>query len=505
MGLSYNMWRMRYLLFVSLFVLISAGCQQQREDAGLLRVGMAQMPITLDPRFATDAASVRVQALIHRGLTRLDDHFRPQPDLAQSWTHPSPLLWRFVLRRGITFSDGSPLDAHDVVATLNALRDPALASPLKAGFAAVASIAAEADDVVVLHLKRPDASLLTRLNVGILPASKASAHQQARDSLGCGAYRLLAWSQGRLTLQLRAGMQGVARIAFVGVKDPVTRILKLKRGELDLVQNDLPPHLFGYIQQQPELRMQTRPSTTFSYIGLNLQDARLKDRRVRLALALALDRAKLKRALFADLPQLAETVLTPEHWAAAKLPQLTFDRQRAAQLLDAAGYPRGADGVRFHLIYRTSTDPTRLRLATAIAAMWQRIGIDVSIESLEWGGFYARIKRGDFQLFSLAWVGISDPDIYRWILHSQMWPPKGANRGRYRNAQVDRWLDAAARSSDQAQRQLLYAQVERQMHDDLVYIPLWYDPVVVVTHRRVHGFVAHADGRLDGLRWVTLQ
>jgi len=486
-----------------ILLLLLAGCQTAKPDPGVLRVGMAQMPITLDPRFATDAASVRVQALVHRGLLKLDEHFNVQGDLAVRWEHPDPLLWRFYLQHAVFFSDGSAVDAGDVVATLRAVLDAKLTSPLKAGFAAIASVHAEADDVVVIHLNKPDASLLTRLNLGVLPESIAGSPHQAHRTIGCGRYQLQAWTGSSLTLQRVKTAKGPAVIRFLGVKDPVTRILKLTRGELDFVQNDLPPHLLAYIKAQ-HLTIQTRPSTTFSYIGLNLQDARLKDVRVRRALALALDRHMLKQALFADLPQLAESVLTPSHWASARLPVLSFDLDEANRLLDEAGLPRHADGIRFHLNYRTSTDPTRLRLATAIAAMWQQLGIKVSIESLEWGGFYARIKRGDFQVFSLAWVGITDPDIYRWILHSQMWPPKGANRGRYANSQVDTWLDEAAAASKRSERKHLYALIQQRMQDDMVYIPLWYDPVIAVSGARVSGFVARVDGSLLGLMDVRL-
>ena len=493
-------------LFVALFTgLLLAACHSSDTDQGMLRVGLAQMPITMDPRFSTDAASSRVQDFIHRGLFKLDDSFNVQADLVKRWENPEPLLWRFYLRHDVRFSDGSRLTAADVIATIEAILNPELISPLKASFAAIESVEAESEYVVVMRLSKPDASLLTRLNIGILPEVIASADHQARQTIGCGPYKLQAWHENTLTLARVAEDQGsVSTIRFSGVKDPVTRVLKMTRGELDFIQNDLPPHLLPYIQDQRKLKIQTRPSTTFSYIGLNIQDDTIKDVRVRRALALALDRGKLKKALFADLPELTETVLTSSHWASSQLSALPFDTSEAEKLLDEAGFPRAEDGVRFTLNYRTSTDPTRLRLATAIAAMWGDIGIKVSIESLEWGGFYARIKRGDFQVFSLAWVGITDPDIYRWILHSSMWPPKGANRGRYANANVDKWLDQAAAAHGQLERKALYAKVAQQMQDDLVYLPLWHDPVIAVTGPRVSGFVAKPDGSMLGLLAIQL-
>lgn len=490
----------RFILAVALLMLL-AGCSQQAADPGEVRVALAQQVMTLDPRFSTDAASHRVQELVHRGLVHLDEHFEAQPDLAASWTHPDPLTWRFHLRDGLRFHNGEPVRAADVVATLNSILDPATASPLRAGFSAIESVRAEGRLDVVLHLSRPDASLLTRLSIGTLPASVATLGNQSQAIIGCGAFRVVDRDGRGLLLEraTRTAPGAVRAIRFIVVKDPVTRCLKLARGEVDFTENDLPPHLLGYLAGQKQLSIVTRASTTFAYIGLNLQDAVLRDVRVRRALALAVDRKRLKKALSANLPVLGETVLTPTHWASTDIPATPFDPVKAAALLDAAGFKPDANGVRFTLNFRTSTDPARLRMATAIADMWRKIGVQVKVESLEWGGFYARIKQGDFQVFSLAWVGIVDPDIYRWILHSSMWPPKGANRGRYSNPDVDAWLNAAEASQSREEQKSLYARIQHQMAADQVYIPLWYEPVIAVSGPRLHGFTPAPDGSLLGL------
>jgi len=480
---------------------VLSACTQQAAEKGEIRIALAQQVMTLDPRFSTDAASHRVQELVHRGLVHLDERFEAQPDLAESWTQPDAVTWRFHLREGLSFHDGNPVTAADVAATLNSILDPATASPLRAGFSAIESVQVDGVRDVTMHLSRPDASLLTRLSIGILPADVAKLGNQSQSITGCGAFRV-AGRNGRGLLLERVGKfapDAVQSIRFIVVKDPVTRCLKLTRGEVDFTENDLPAHLLGYLADQKQLSIATRASTTFAYIGLNMQDATLKDVRVRRALALGVDRARLKKALNADLPVLGETVLTPTHWASSNLPATPFDLQQAAALLDEAGFKPDANGVRFTLNYRTSTDPARLRMATAIADMWGKLGIKVKVESLEWGGFYARIKQGDFQVFSLAWVGIVDPDIYRWILHSDMWPPKGANRGRYSNPQVDAWLNAAEASQSRDEQKILYAKIQQQMAADQVYIPLWYEPVIAVSGPRLKGFSPAPDGSLLGL------
>ena len=495
------------LLICSLLLL--AGCSDSPKENGMIRVGLSQLPMSLDSRYATDAASHRIQEFLHRGLVQLDERFQPQSDLAESWQHPDPLTWQFRLREGVHFHDGSPVRAHDVAATLNAVLDITKASPLRAGLAAIKSIEVVSEQELILHLNRPDASLLTRLKIGVLPENIANQGHSPREIIGCGSYRLAIWGENRIDIELIGGelidgKRGVKNIRFVGVKDPVTRSLKLVRGELDFTQGELPPHLLPYLKKRQGVEIQYHPSTTFSYIGMNLQDNHLKDLRVRKALALGLDRKRLKRALFDDAPELAETILTSSHWAAIKLAETSFNPAEAEKLLDEAGFARGEDGIRFSINYRTSTNPTRLRLVTAIADGWKKLGVNVSIESLEWGGFYARIKRGDFQLFSLDWVGITDPDIYRWILHSDMWPPAGSNRGRYSNKSMDRWLDVASVSENQNDRAALYAKVQQQMQADQIYIPLWYRPVIAVSGPRVRGFKPSPDGSLLSLRSMRI-
>ncbi|OIP98827.1 MAG: ABC transporter substrate-binding protein [Zetaproteobacteria bacterium CG2_30_46_52] len=490
--------------FIFAALLLSA-CQNQPPATNTLRIGLATAPISLDPRFATDAASYRIQELMHCSLVSLGEDFLPRPNLAKTWHQLDPYTWSFTLREDVFFHNGSKVIAHDVAATIYGILDPNVASPLKAGFAAVQSIDVKDNTHLTLHLNQADASLLTRLNIGILPASWAAQPHRAKATMGCGAYKLDDWNNTTLALSAATSQNHIQNIRIQTIKDPVTRVLKLVRGEIDFTQNDLPPHLLPWLKKQNGITITSQPSTTFSYLGLNLEDPILQNQQVRRALALSLDRDLLKKALFGDSPTLGESILTPKHWAATTLPTTSFDSKKAEQLLDLAGFPRDANGIRFSINYRTSTNPTRLRLVTAIADSWQKIGVDVSIESLEWGGFYARIKRGDFQVFSLSWVGITDPDIYRWILHSDMMPPKGSNRGHYSNKQVDVWLDEAATSADITARKKLYANIQQQMHDDVVYIPLWFDAVVAVNGPRLQGFIPRNDGSLLPLLSAHLQ
>ncbi|TMA80996.1 MAG: ABC transporter substrate-binding protein, partial [Deltaproteobacteria bacterium] len=149
--------------------------------------------------------------------------------------------------------------------------------------------------------------------------------------------------------------------------------------------------------------------------------------------------------------------------------------------------------------YKTSTVELRRRIAEVFQDELGTIGLLVDVRSYEWATFYADVRRGDFQLYSLAWVGVADPDVYYRIFHSSMQPPVGTNRGAYANPAMDALLEAARATTDRDERRRLYAEVQRLAADDLPVIPLWWADNVLVKSRRLVGFVPSPDGGLRSL------
>jgi peptide/nickel transport system substrate-binding protein len=229
----------------------------------------------------------------------------------------------------------------------------------------------------------------------------------------------------------------------------------------------------------------------------------LKDARVRRAIAHAVDRDRIIRALFLGLARPAATLLAPENWAHADDVALyPYDPALARRLLDAAGYPVRADGARFALSYKTSTDRQGIEMADLVAEDLAAVGIRVERRSFEWGTFYGDIKAGNFQLYSLRWVGITDPDQLHYIFHSSSVPPAGANRGRYANAEVDRLLEESRRELDPARRRELLVAAQRAIAADGVYVSLWYPDDIYALAERFEGFEAYPGGQYTSLKQV---
>lgn len=462
-------------------------------------VGVEQDPGSLDPRVGSDVAADRAFRLLYRGLFTIGPEFKPVPDIVESWSQPSPTRYRFLLRRGIRFSDGSELTARDAAYTLDSVRTGAVASFKKGDLDRIASIAVPSPHELDVELREPYAAFLSGLNIGIVPAG----HAPQAPPVGAGPYRLASWDRGLWLVFERnpyaAQRAASATVAFKVIPDPVVRGLEMRRGSVDMVVNDLPPDSLAYFAAHG-YAIHRAPGASYAYIGLNCARPPLDRPEVRRALALAVNRGAIVHYILRDFARPATGLLCPEHWAydPAGGP-VPFAPAEAERLLDAAGLPRGAGGVRFRLSYKTSENKVSRQIAVAAAQDLARIGVDVQIQSLEWGTFYGDVRRGDFDAFGLTWVGVTDPDGFRLRFSSRAFPPEGLNRGRYSNPEVDRLLEEGARDADQERRKDVYAQVQRLLARDAPYISLWYPDAVCVTQKGVEGVELPPDGNFSFL------
>jgi peptide/nickel transport system substrate-binding protein len=149
--------------------------------------------------------------------------------------------------------------------------------------------------------------------------------------------------------------------------------------------------------------------------------------------------------------------------------------------------------------YKTSTNAFRVRLATVLQSQLKDVGIDVDLRSYDWGTFYGDIKAGNFQMFSLSWVGIKTPDIFRYVFHSESVPPNGANRGRFSDQTVDRLIEEAADADSLKAQSLAYGQLQKRLLETLPYVPLWYEDHVFVSRKGITDYRLSLDGNYDGL------
>jgi peptide/nickel transport system substrate-binding protein len=483
------------LLIVAASLLLAA-CTRPHDS--VLRFGLATAPVSLDPRQATDAVSNRLCRLIYESLVDFDQHFMPVPALAQ-WDSGDAIHYRFTLAANHVFHDGIPVTAADVVATYQAILDPARASPHRGTLTHLKSVTAVDPRTVDFELSRADPLFPGLLVIGILRARDAAADRLPVIPIGSGPFRLSEPPKATRILMQRLADQQL--IEFDVVPSETTRALKLVRGELDLTQGGLSPELVHWLRQQPAVRVTQQPGTVFSYLGFNLAGGPTQDLRVRRAIAHAIDREAIIRYVFKDQARLANAILVPEHWAGnAALTPIPYAPPTARALLRETGYSPARP---LTLSYKTSNDHFRQRIATVLQAQLRDVGILLQIQNYDWGTLYGDIKAGRFEIFSLSWVGLQLPDILRHAFHRESMPPAGANRGRYQSARVDQLIEAAESATAMRDKVNDYRALQAKLQRDLPYVPLWFEDTIVVHGRRVVGYDTDINGHYDGLARVA--
>jgi peptide/nickel transport system substrate-binding protein len=474
-----------FICFLLPFVL--AACQKNPTSIQEIRFAIAQAPLNLDPRYATDAASERVNRLIYQPLVDFDAASQPAWILAAG-DAINAREYKFTLQKNATFHNGDALTMQDVKATYDSLKSLKDA-PHAAEFANIESIQVLDDKTLIFKLKQADAHFVSKLIIGILPKSLIeNGHDFSRNPIGSGPLKFVSWQHD---LKLKRTTDNL-QITLQEVKDPTVRVLKLKKGEVDLIQGDLPPELVKHLQGIASIRVDTGLGANYSYLGLNMQDSLLKNLKVRRAIAHSINRQEIIAKVMVKNTRVASSILPPEHYtnqllSSQLLADYDYNPALAKKLLIEAGVK-----LPLKLEYKTSTDAFRVRLATIMQAQMAPAGIDLQIKSLDWGTFFADVKAGNFQLYGLTWVGIKTPEIYAKAFGSDYFPPNGFNRGRYADAELDALLVKES-----------WPAVTARIHAQLPYIPLWYEGQFAAMQKNIKNYRPKPDGNWDDLATIT--
>lgn len=492
------------ILFSAFLYLSCSGDARDPVRDQQLYVALYDNPTNLDPRTHADAASFRVIELIYDFLVRMDSTGMPQLDLAEKLETPSDTEYVFTLRRNVHFHDGVLLTAHDVAYTFQSILDPALNAPLRASLENLRKIEVLDSFRVRFSLRAPDAPFLSDLVVGIVPRHLLlnGSVDLKQNPLGSGPFRFRQWdAHARIVLDANeAYWKGAPALRQVVIKilpDATTRALALQNKEVDLLVGNIAESSLPTFRADPRLKVQMSEGSNYVYLALNLENPYLGKRKVRQAIAHALDIDMIIQSLLSGVHQRAVSLLNPRNWAFnPHLKNYAYDPALARRLLDEAGFPDpDGDGPspRFSLIYKCSSNLLSRQKAQIVQQSLQQVGIEVKVQSHEWGTFFDDIRQGRFDLFSLTMVGVYEPAIYRPFFHSAS---IGASRNRvnYRNPRVDALIEQAERTGDLDRRRQLYWKIQEIVQDDLPYISLWHEKNIAIMDRRLKGFELYPAG-----------
>lgn len=517
------------LIFVFIFTLVLAACtddsnvdeavdesssgEETSDNAegegqgtsGDLTVAMMDDAVTLDPHGSNDSASAQVRRNIYETLVHQEVDMALAPGLAEEWEATEDDVWTFTLREGTTFHNGSEFTAEDVKATLDRVRDTAVASEVAFLFEMISEVEVVGDYEVNLQTEYPFAPLPSHLahnTAGIISKELVDADYQAaldagdvdmtadeyyelREEGGSeyedvaesisehtgsvigseadGTNHLMFESRSpgdETVLQKFEDFQGGDRnfetVTFRVVPENGARMADLERGNIQ-VAGDVDSSSAVRIEEGTDTELIEQESVRMSYLGFNTEKEPFDDVRVRQAISYAIDRDEIISGVYDDMGIKAEGPLAPDVWGFDEnLEGVEYDMDRAKEILAETDV---ADG--FQTTIWVDEDPQIVDTAVYIQEKLSELNIDVQVEQFEWGTYLDRTAQGDHEMFILGWTTVTaDADYGLYALfHSNSHGSTG-NRSFYTNEEVDALLDEGRTEPDEDTRFEAYSQAQ---------------------------------------------
>src|SRR5436309_7171073 len=481
------------------------------QPAGTLVVGLVAEPVNLDPPQVTDLNSNRVgRRIVETLVTFPEESTQIVPGLAESWTiSKDGLQYTFKLRRGITFHDGTPLNAEAVKFSIERQINPNHPA-YKLGkypfanyfFGNVKAVEVVDPSTVEFVLKEPRASFLAILTAGAASIVSPTAVKKlgvdyALRPVGTGPFRYVAWDRGqRVVLERNAqywkSPVKVERVIYRPIVEDQARLTELLTGALDLIVGT-PPDFVAQLENNPKVTLLKQVGAHLWYLGINNQKKPFDDKRVRQALNYAVNKEAIVRDVLKGTGSMSAGPVLPGTWGAdAGLKPYPYDPERARKLLADAGYPGGFT-TSMWVPESGSGMQSPIAMSTVIQSNLKAVGVTVNLQTMEWGAYLAKLRTKEQDLFALSWMaGNEDPDMVMYpLLHSSQWTPGGPNRALYKNEKYDELLHQARLTTDQKKRAELYREAQRILVDDAPRVFVDHEIHAAAHAKRVQGFKLH--------------
>ena len=485
-------------------LVLAAGCGRGNKTPEDAIVTILAAPVAnLDPLMGTDANTQHINQLVHISLTRIGPNLLPEPYLAESFRAVGDKTIEFRLKAGCRFQNNRPVIPEDVEASIRLYSDPAHKSMFQQAFGKIVRFEKIDARTFRLHTKDPAPALLYDLAVlKVMPPEEYDPEKFRAHPIGAGSYRVAEIGPSGVKLERFDNgcmpLPPMPKFQAKVVRDDLSRFLKLRNGEIDVVLNELDYRKVKIIREGKVkgIAAAAADGTGYSYMGLNFANTHLKKPNVRRAIALAIDVPAIIRHKLVEMATPTSTVVAPSSFFHEKLPSVRRDLTEAKRLLDLEGYGNGDNGKPpLELTLKTTTYRPITENARAIAEQLREAGIAVEHKAFEWGTFYGDVKARNTEMFLLRWVGVAAPDILAEIFHSKRLQEN--NRTNYSNAKVDALLDEGSNTLDPEKRRRAFASVQRIVAEELPYISLWHNQNAVAYRDNIEGIELLPTGDWD--------
>jgi len=476
----------KILLIVFFVALVTINFAFGAVPKDILVVGQIAEPKSLDPHAVTAVNDFRILMNAFDGLVRYEDgSLNVVPSLAVKWEIKNEgKLYRFHLRKGVKFHDGTSFNAEAVKFNFDRMlvKDHPYADtgpfPLSFFFSAIKKTQVVDEHTVEFVLDDPYAPLLSNLayptGLIVSPASvKKYKKEVGRNPVGTGPYLFEAWkSNQHVTLKKNPnywnGVPTLNKVVFRPITDANTRVAEMLSGGIDLMV-EVPPDNLIKFKQDSKYRVYEQSGPHLWFLILNLKEGPFSNKQVRQAINYAIDKESLVKNVLQGTATVAAGP-TPKAFSWAynnKLSPSPYDAEKAKQMIKDAGY--AGKEVKFYVTEGGSGMLDPVPMGSAIQADLAKVGLNVKIETYEWNTFLGKVNpglAGKADMAEMAWM-TNDPDTLPFLaLRTQAWPDKGGfNSGYYSNPKVDELLMAARKSSDKNERARLYKEMQEIVYD----------------------------------------
>ena len=490
--------RVRHL-FVLLALSLAAWAPAQT-----LTTAIGSNPPTLDPQVTFNGFSFHVTNQVYETLVRVTPEGDIVPGLATEWSYPEPTTLRLALREGVSFHDGSPLDAAAVVASFERILDPATGAPGRFVLSSIQEARAVDASTVELVTSTPFAPLLAHLAhpvAAIVPV--AQAETLGREPVGTGPFRFVRWVEGsEVVLAANEAYWGGApeleQVVVRIIPEVSTQIVELRSGGVDMIFN-LPADNFLTLEADAAIVTDTLPGWGSAHLGFNVANPKLADLRVRQALAHAIDKSLITEEFFRGLATPGVAPIPGTVLFAADLEEpYPYDVEGARALLAEAG----AEGLRLRL--DVFQNPDLESVAQVLQFSLAEIGVDLEIRVQDFSAYTQAVESDDVELFLTSWGTVTldaDYTLYAFF-HSSEVPSN--NRSRWVDAEIDALLQTGRDTPDPEVRGDVYRQVQERAVEELPMVTLYYPLFTYAKRPAVEGEVLAFSWILLDLREATL-
>lgn len=485
---------------------------------GQLTMVVNPEPTTLVGAFDSGAPIGMIATKMFEGLVGYDFQLNPVPELATSWEWSADgKSVTFKLRRNVKWHDGKPFTSADVAFSMMNIWKT-LHSYGRSAFANVVAAETPDDHTVVFRLSQPSKYMMGNLNGYVSPVMPKHIYE-GRDvrsnpanfaPVGTGPFKFKEWSKGsHVSLERNPGYWRENRpyldgIVFRFIPDAGARAVAFESGEVQMgVFNSLPLNVVRRLEKSPNFEVSTfgyEFTSTIFMLELNTRRAPFDKREVRQAVMHAIDRQALINVVWQGFGKVSTGAVpsTVSKYYAKDTPQYAYDPKKAEALLDAAGLPRKANGVRFKIVHDFLPYGTDLqRSAEFVKQQLAKVGIEVEIRSQDVASFVRRVYTDyDFDMTNTHLSALTDPTLGVQRLYWSKNIVKGipfSNATGYTNPEVDRLLEAAQMEPDDAKRVALFQDFQRIAQKDLPILNLFDMRPATVTSKKIRNHTLRGD------------